>query len=287
MSVTVITLPRQYHIDFFQEHLADLPLAGKRVLEIGVGSGGELLRLLQDHEPAIDELVGINNIDYPAVDVGRRARLVKADVCAMAFAEHEFDLVFSLATFEHVHDLQRAVQQIHRVLRPGGLLIAKWSPIWNGFDGHHYGATVKVNQIQAIELPWAHLIFDRTTLGAYLVDGEGFDRNQARQATEAIYESDWLNRQSLRAYRAAFAHPGFEVQRFDAIQCNFGPLMARVAAAVDRGSVPRWRVAEFFRRARPEEILTYKLIVHLRRREERPPAQNARPARLSSNTHCN
>ena len=286
MSVTVLTLPRQYHIDFFQEHLADLPLAGKRVLEIG-GGIGQVLRMLQDHEPAIDELVGINNIDYPAVDVGRRARLVKADVCAMAFAEHEFDLVFSLATFEHVHDLQRAVQQIHRVLRPGGLLIAKWSPIWNGFDGHHYGATVKVNQIQAIELPWAHLIFDRTTLGAYLVDGEGFDRNQARQATEAIYESDWLNRQSLQAYRAAFAHPGFEVQRFDEIQCNFGPLMARVSAAVDRGSVPRWRVAEFFRRAPSEEILTYKLIVHLRRREERPPAQNARPSLLSSNTHRN
>ncbi|MCH8165627.1 MAG: class I SAM-dependent methyltransferase, partial [Planctomycetes bacterium] len=236
---------------------------------------GVLLRLLQDREPAIDELVGINNIDYPAVDVPRRARLVKADVCAMAFPEHEFDLVFSLATFEHVHDLQRAVEQIHRVLRPGGLLIAKWSPIWNGFDGHHYGATVKV--MQAIELPWVHLIFDRTTLGAYLVDGEGFDRNQARQATEDIYDSDWLNRQSLRAYREAFAHPGFEVQRFDGIQCNFRPLMARVAAAVDRGFVPRWRVAEFFRRARPEEILTYKLIVHLRRPEERPRAQDARP----------
>ncbi len=217
MSVTVITLARQYHVDFFQEHLADLPLAGKRVLEIGVGSGGELLRLLQDHEPAIEELVGINKDDYGAVDVGSRARLVEADVCAMAFAEHEFDLVYSLATFEHVHDLQRAVQQIHRVLRPGGLLIANWSPIWNGFDGHHYGATVK--ETQAIELPWAHLIFDRTTLPAYLVDGEGFDRSHARKATEAIYESDWLNRQSLRAYRAAFAHPGFQVQRFDGIQC--------------------------------------------------------------------
>ncbi|MGA0198102.1 MAG: methyltransferase domain-containing protein [Prochlorotrichaceae cyanobacterium] len=49
----------------------------------------------------------------------------------------QFDLIFSIATFEHIHKLPAALDKMFLALRPGGKLFSMFSPIWSAHDGHH------------------------------------------------------------------------------------------------------------------------------------------------------
>ena len=49
----------------------------------------------------------------------------------------QYDLIFSIACFEHIHRLHQALRVMHQCLSPGGRLFTMNSPIWSAFDGHH------------------------------------------------------------------------------------------------------------------------------------------------------
>lgn len=46
------------------------------------------------------------------------------DLCALTYASESFDLVICNEVFEHLYDLPKALEEIHRVLRPAGRLLA-------------------------------------------------------------------------------------------------------------------------------------------------------------------
>jgi SAM-dependent methyltransferase len=60
---------------------------------------------------------------------GARARAVAGDATAMPFGDEAFDRVIAAEVLEHVPADQRALTEIARVLRPGGLL-AVTVPAW-------------------------------------------------------------------------------------------------------------------------------------------------------------
>jgi len=96
--------------------------APRRVLEVGCG-WGELAARIQlelgcelvalDLSPRMVELARERGVD---------ARL--GDVQELAFADGELDAVVAAWMLYHVPDLDRALREIARVLRPGGALVA-------------------------------------------------------------------------------------------------------------------------------------------------------------------
>jgi SAM-dependent methyltransferase len=107
--------------------------AGKAVLEIGCGDGGciDLLR----------ETSRVAGVDASETGVARcRARglpVVLADVSTdrLPFEPDSFDAVVCLETLEHLANPQHALDEITRVLRPGGRLVCS---IPNPRIGHPY-----------------------------------------------------------------------------------------------------------------------------------------------------
>jgi SAM-dependent methyltransferase len=112
-----------------------LNVAGKKVLEIGLGEGSESERLIRAG-------ARWSGVDLTTESVARvRTRLTlrnlpyqelqQASVLDLPFADGTFDVVFSHGVLHHVPDIRRAQSEIHRVLRPGGELIimmyARWS----------------------------------------------------------------------------------------------------------------------------------------------------------------
>ena len=97
----------------------------RRALEIGYGAGAVQLALAEQ----VDELHGIDlDADPEGVRAllaarGRRAELVRGDVCAMPYVDASFDLAVSFSVFEHLHRYREALAEVARVLEPGGLFL--------------------------------------------------------------------------------------------------------------------------------------------------------------------
>ena len=115
--------------------IAALNVAGKQVLEIGLGEGSESERLIRQG-------ARWSGVDLTAESVERvRTRLTlrelpyeelrQGSVLDLPFADDAFDMVFSHGVLHHVPEIKQAQAEIHRVLRPGGELVimmyARWS----------------------------------------------------------------------------------------------------------------------------------------------------------------
>ncbi len=93
-----------------------------RVLEVGFGAGAVLFALA----PAARELYGIDLDADPeqaravVARRGVRADLRNGNVYELPYEDAFFDLVVSYSVFEHLHEYQRALGEVARVLRPGG-----------------------------------------------------------------------------------------------------------------------------------------------------------------------
>ncbi|HET9233388.1 MAG TPA: class I SAM-dependent methyltransferase [Candidatus Eisenbacteria bacterium] len=96
-----------------------LPVSGARVLEIGPGEGW-LTRILNEsghRVVALDLARGwLARLDAPAGKVA-------GEMTALPFADRTFDAVVAAEVIEHIPDLERALAEAARILRPGGTLV--------------------------------------------------------------------------------------------------------------------------------------------------------------------
>jgi len=101
---------------FVQDASERLPIAGP-VVEIGArpASGQEEQAYLRDFFHGV-EYIGCDVQEGPNVD-----RI--EDIHKLSFADGSIGTVVCVEVLEHVHDPLRAVQEIHRVLKPGGIAI--------------------------------------------------------------------------------------------------------------------------------------------------------------------
>jgi len=99
---------------------------GKLVLDLacGEGYGSALLARVAKHVTGVDvsgEAVQHARETYAGAASNLEYRLGSAD--ALPLDDHSFDLVVSFETLEHLANQQQMVDEIQRVLKPGGLLI--------------------------------------------------------------------------------------------------------------------------------------------------------------------
>jgi ubiquinone/menaquinone biosynthesis C-methylase UbiE len=109
----------------------------ERSLEIGAGTGYFSLNLLQagavrgatctDISPGMMRTLSLN-----ASRLGLTVGTARADAESLPFADESFDLVLGHAVLHHLPDLQRAFDEFHRVLRPGGRIAFAGEPSRTG-----------------------------------------------------------------------------------------------------------------------------------------------------------
>lgn len=97
-------------------------MGGKKVLDLGCGRN------------KLPGAVGVDFLDLPGVD--RVADLNER----LPFEDASFDVVYSNQVFEHVQNLIGLVGECHRLLKPGGILVAHvpyFRSSWAAIDPTH------------------------------------------------------------------------------------------------------------------------------------------------------
>jgi ubiquinone/menaquinone biosynthesis C-methylase UbiE len=108
--------PRIYHVKLIGEHLG--PLAGKRVLDVGCGKG-RFARLFQDREPAA-EIWGLDISEEMLRFVPAGIHTRAGSMTELPFEDGFFDAAYATESLEHAVEIERAVSEICRVVKPGG-----------------------------------------------------------------------------------------------------------------------------------------------------------------------
>jgi SAM-dependent methyltransferase len=99
--------------------------ARPRLLDLGAGSGrvGWPFAAAGDAYVGVDISYGMLQVFAARCDGGRRALLVRADGCALPFANGIFDAVLLVQVLGGLRDWRRLVNEGRRALRPDGALI--------------------------------------------------------------------------------------------------------------------------------------------------------------------
>ena len=106
--------------------LAEGPVEGRRILEVGAGSGRDSVALAEAGATSV-------LLDYSAASLGvargvaaaagRRVHLVRADALEMPFRDGAFQVVFHQGLLEHFRDPLPLLRENVRVLGSGGILL--------------------------------------------------------------------------------------------------------------------------------------------------------------------
>ena len=149
------------------------PVTKKRVLIVGCYTGGEDVQFwLRRGVAALD---GVDVYDLSATwqavtpvlaaRWGRPLCFQQASVEQLPFADESFDLISSDAVMEHVRNLRAAAGEMARVLKPGGMALHSFGPIYTTFGGDHciaaYGADHGYDHLLLDETEYRNMLADR------------------------------------------------------------------------------------------------------------------------------
>ncbi len=132
---------RIYHVQLLLEYLGDLD--GKRALDVGCGKG-RFARVLHQRYPE-SRIVGFDLAEAMLRYVPSPVRVCAGSMTALPFASESFDCAYATESLEHAVDIDAAVAELCRVVKPGGRIaiidknIEQWgrlqTPRWEKWFG--------------------------------------------------------------------------------------------------------------------------------------------------------
>jgi ubiquinone/menaquinone biosynthesis C-methylase UbiE len=102
--------------------------AGEHLLDAGCGTGATAEQIAREYGATVTGVtispvgLGMAEKRANASEVGGRLRFELGDYHAMRFPENHFDALIAVESLMHAVDLDKALLEFHRVLRPGGRL---------------------------------------------------------------------------------------------------------------------------------------------------------------------
>lgn len=114
--------------------------AGERILDLGCGPGFYVAELLERVGPE-GSVAGVDTskpmLALAAQRVGQsdNAELLEAAAGELPFPDASFDAAVSVQVLEYVEDVDQALAELHRVLRPGGRVVL-WDVDWTTVSMH-------------------------------------------------------------------------------------------------------------------------------------------------------
>ncbi|MFL6273866.1 MAG: class I SAM-dependent methyltransferase [Blastocatellia bacterium] len=164
---------------------------GKRLLEVGCGTGTDLLQFARGGAQ-------VNGVDLTprSIEIARRRFAVYdcagtfaiGDAENLAFPDESFDVVYSFGVLHHTPDTEGAIKEVHRVLRRGGRAVVM---LYHRTSLYYWGALMlkhgvfggELLQARPAEIMSRHVEHTETA-GRPLV--KAYTRGEARRLFQAF-----------------------------------------------------------------------------------------------------
>jgi SAM-dependent methyltransferase len=209
-------------------------LRGKSVLVVGCNTGTEcrlFVRFGAGHVHGIDVVPETGaGFSHPRVSYSRTSAE------AMEIDSDSFDLVFCLATMEHVGRIDFAFPELVRVAAPGGVIYSVSAPLWNSAQGHHKGDFFA-------DFPWIHLRLNEAEILEYCA-ASGIEDSASGLPMEThvayMLNDKFFNKQPAHAYvETCAALEGVEILANDLAYDDEAPLTDEILAELGAKGYPR------------------------------------------------
>lgn len=223
-----------WYFDFYpylDDHIRFASLKDKDVLEIGLGYGTVAQRIAESgaRYRGLDIAAGpVNMVNHRLAQNNLPGKAEQGSALAAPFPDASFDAIVAIGCLHHTGNLQRAIDECHRMLRPGGKLIFM---VYYAYSYRRFlsatGATLKS--------------LARETVGYRGVVATNKDSDRAAydasETGEGAPHTDWISVRSLRHLCRRFGRFEATVENID----NGKPFtFARPRAELLKTSYPRW-----------------------------------------------
>jgi len=152
----------KFYLDFCDQQEL---FGNKTVVDIGCGAAGKSLYYASC---GAKKVIGVEILEKyreeaealaKELSLSDKFRFICADAAALPFEDGSIDTIIMNDAMEHVARPEAVLDEVLRVLTPGGRLFVNFPPI-----NHPYGAHLS----DLIAIPWVHLFFrERTLIEAY------------------------------------------------------------------------------------------------------------------------
>lgn len=109
LSPSTLSLERHRLLWLFLKNETDFFAAEKKVLHFA------------PEQCFLKRFKNLKNLDYTTTDLLSPIADVKADICNLPFKDDEFDIIFCNHVLEHIPNDTKAMQELYRVMKVGGL----------------------------------------------------------------------------------------------------------------------------------------------------------------------
>jgi SAM-dependent methyltransferase len=174
---------RERRVEDVRDELAHInQLPAGRILDVGCGLGYLLSGVNDEWEKH-----GIELSRFAAEYASREGRIHVGDLASAAYPDNHFDVVVLYHVIEHMYDPVSEIEEIFRVLRPGGTLIVG-TPDFDSACARRFGPRYRMlNDVTHVSL------FTRESLDRFLWD-HGFCVDRAEFP---YFETRHFNREQL------------------------------------------------------------------------------------------
>lgn len=146
-----------------------------RVLEVGCGTGWIAHLFNQNKQSIYANDIALNL--YPEVN-SSAINLALGDAGRLPYCNNAFDLVYSINSFEHFEHPEFILDEMIRVIRPGGLIFIAFNPLYYSPWGLHAA--------RRLGMAYPQLLFSKSTIQKYL------DEN--RESLTKTYDNPAMNK---------------------------------------------------------------------------------------------
>jgi SAM-dependent methyltransferase len=122
----------------------------------------------------------------------------------------KYDVVYSIAAFEHIHKLGLCLREVSKLIKPGGILYAYFTSCWMGKQGHHWTRVKKFIE------DYDHLTNTEAEMKSLLID-RGRSEDESENDVYYMYRGARINRNTHSDYMKAFDIDEFTEKRVNAI----------------------------------------------------------------------